>query len=128
MVKLFRMLGVVMVAVHLTMGCSWHHAHGCEDHGGSTLAHNGLPDGRCGDDDGSPSDHGSHDCKRSACSFVSPSRSVMSALDLPVRLVLAASLDVGPSCESIRSSQCFVTAGRLLMPVRLHLANQVQLI
>jgi hypothetical protein len=129
MAELLRILSVATVAVHLTMGCCWHHAHGCEDGRNPATARDSAVLGvQCPDSYGCQSDHGSSDCRQPKCSFVFPNRSILSAADVPDRLTLTASLDAEQFRESIGSQQCFVTASRLLMPVRLHLANQVLLI
>jgi hypothetical protein len=130
MARLFRMLVVATMAVHLTMGCCWHHTHGCE--GSNALASPGhcttLGGLCCCDCD--HSDHGSYGCNEPRCSFVPSNRLVRNvfAPGAHVQTLFTAVLDGQSSAKWIGFSQRFSTVDRFLPPVRPHLANQVLLI
>lgn len=130
MSRLFRILTAVVFAVHLMVGCCAHHAHACDSKGDVQPAHGQCPDSRSGSHEGETdhSDHGPQDCQGSPCSIVastSPSSHAFAQSSLPFVTVL---LTDQPSLVGIDSEQHFFATGWLLLPVRLHLANQVMLI
>jgi len=130
MSRLFRILTAVVFAVHLMVGCCWHHAHACESKDDVQPTHWQCPDSHSGSHDGDKdhSDHGPQDCQGSQCSFVassSPNSHSFAQSSQPFVTVL---LTDQPSLVGISSEQhCFPT-GRLLLSVRLYLVNQVLLI
>ncbi len=126
---LLRILTAAVFTAHLTLGCCSHHAHGCEGKDRPSPAHgDATPDGQCPESGSDHSHHGPQDCEGAKCSFVSPSRTVSSSFVPPVQASFVALLDDQPSQAGIGSEQHVLAAGRLLLPVRLHLANQVLLI
>jgi hypothetical protein len=129
MAKLCRIATAAMLAVHITVGCCAHHAHGCEGKDCSSSAHgDATHDGQCPGRGAGNSHHGSHDCHGEKCSFVSPSRTVSDSLVLPFQAFFAPSLDNQLPPVGMGRGRDFLASGRLLLPVRLHLANQVLLI
>jgi hypothetical protein len=127
MIGFFRILTAATLALHLMMGCCWHHAHACElaaasDHGGATH------DGHCSHGGCGHSHHGTHQCKGERCSFVSLSRSVNISITFSFQTSSTALLDKQIPGVGSGRQQCIMAAGWLLLPVRLHLANQILLI
>jgi hypothetical protein len=124
---LCRILIAVTLVVHLTAGCCAHHAHACEGTLRSPHGHTTY-DGPCLSSDSDHLHHGTNDCEGERCSFVSPSRAVSDSLAFSFQTFFTPLLDdqlspVGFGCEEMPFA-----SGRLLLPVRLHLANQVLLI
>jgi hypothetical protein len=129
MAGLCRILVAATLVVHLTVGCCWHHAHGCEGKDRPTPPHSDAThDGQCSKSSIDHSQHGPQGCEGAKCSFVSSSRTVSDSFVQPVQASFVALLDDQPSLVGIGSEQYSPTSGRLLPPVRLHLANQVLLI
>lgn len=130
MAGLFRVLTVVTLTVHLTMGCCWHHAHGCPDDASQASSpHQAMPGAACSCND-APSDHGSHGCHEPKCSFVAASRLVVDATAASgfAQATSGALLNDPSSREGFSSFSLLSSMDRLLPPVRLHLAHQVLLI
>ena len=128
---LFRILIAVVFAAHLTVGCCSHHAHACDNSGHSSPAQGAATPGQYSDSSSSGVDHanrGPQDCQGAQCSTVSPRRTVIDSLVPPFQASFAPLFDDLASLVSVVSEQHFFSAGRLLLPVRLHLANQVLLI
>ena len=126
MVGLCRILIAAMLTVHLTVGCCSHHAHGCKGTNRAFLAHDAvMPCGQCPESGGDHSQPGPRDCQGGKCSFVSSTRPASSTFAAPFQVSFAAFLGESPSLVSIRREQHSLTSGWLLLPVRLHLANQV---
>ncbi len=122
-----RILIAGTLVVHLTVGCCGHHAHACE--GDFSLAHrDATQDGQCRANECDHSHHGANDCQGARCSFVSSSRPVSDRLVPPHQASFSALLYDRPSLVGFSPEQPTLSSGRLLLPVRLHLANQVLLI
>jgi hypothetical protein len=126
--SLFRILNTALLVAHFTVGCCAHHAHACEAKGRLSPAQDATsPDGQRPD----AADHshqGPGDCLGSACWVVSPERAVLDGFVPPCRplVVLPPSKPLSPA--DLASERRFAPVGRLLLPVRLHLADQVLLI
>ena len=129
MAKLCRIVTAAILVVHLIVGCCAHHAHACDGHGHSPSARgDATSGGRCPESGGDHSRHGPKDCQGAKCSFVSPSRTVSDSFVPPLQASCARLLDDPASPLGVGSEQHSRATGRLLLPVRLHLANQVLLI
>lgn len=127
MAGLCRVLIAGTLVVHVTVGCCWHHAHACERN--LSLAYrDATHDGQSPENSGDHSQHGVNDCQGARCSFVFSSRAVSDLLVQPLQVSFAALLYDQPSLVGFCSEQPCLASGRLLLPVRLHLANQVLLI
>ena len=126
MSRLFRILTAVVFAVHLMMGCCWHHAHACEGKGDVQPTHGQCPDSH--DSETDHSQHGPQDCQESQCSFVASISPNSHWFAQPSQAFVAVLLTDQPSRVGAGyEPHCFAT-GRLLPPVRLYLVNQVLLI
>jgi hypothetical protein len=129
MARLCRILIAATLTVHLTVGCCWHHAHGCEGNSSLSSTHSDAPhDDQCPESSGDHSQHGTEDCQGAKCSFVSPNRTINDSLVQPLPAFSAELLDDQLPLVGIGREQHVLSSGRLLLPVRLHLANQVLLI
>ena len=129
MARLCRILIAATLVVHLTVGCCSHHAHACEGKDRPSPAHSdATPDGQCHGQSADHSHHGAEDCREEKCSFVSPNRTVSDSFVLPLQAFFVALLDDQLPLVGIGREQHTLSSGRLLLPVRLHLANQVLLI
>lgn len=132
MVLLCRIVTAAIFVVHLTVGCCAHHAHACDGQGQSSPAQEfTTPGGQCQDGRGEQADHTDHgpqDCQGAKCSVVSLGRPVIDLVASPCQASFALLFDDPLSLVSAASEQYFFPTGRLLLPVRLHLANQVLLI
>jgi hypothetical protein len=131
MAGLWRVLTVAAFVTHLWVGCCAHHAHACE---GAVHSDRGdaATHGDCSGDRDSHLDHGQHgphDCQASPCSFVLPNSPANDSN--PCGQTLHGSylppLDALPSQTGYSYGQ-HTLCDRFPLPVRLHLANQVQLI
>jgi len=128
MAGLCRMLIAATLVVHLTVGCCSHHAHASDGRDSSIPAQGAAtPDGQCSGRGVGHTHHGPQDCQGGKCSVVSPNRTVVDSLVPAFKAFCAPLLDDLASLVGVVSEQLF-PAGRLLLPVRLHLANQVLLI
>lgn len=129
MVRLLRILSIVMLVVYLTVGCCAPHAQMCDSHHACTAAHGGMlcerPCGDCGCD---PPNQEHRKCQdrryfvaklRRGCDDFSP---------LPLPASFAVLTEARISLATIDGRPPLPASGRLLIPVRLHLANQVLLI
>ena len=129
MADLQRILVALTLVVHLTMGCCLHHAHGCEDSDPLAEAHHGaMPGGQCPESDSDHSPHGAQNCQGVKCYFILPNHTVSDSVIQPFHASFAVLLDDLFLPVGIDSGLHDQPAGRLLPPVRLHLANQVLLI
>jgi hypothetical protein len=126
MVRLFRILTAVVLAVHLMVGCCWHHAHACESKGDTQSTHGQCPDSH--DSGADHSQHGPQDCRGSQCSFVASSNLNSHSLSQPSQTFVLVSLADQPSLVGMGSEQHFFATGRFPLSVRLYLVNQVLLI
>jgi len=119
------------------VGCCSHHSHGCEGdlsgpiddlatHGGHCS--HATRDGEHSNSGCDHSHHGTSDCQGATCSFLSSSRTVADSFAPTVEAPLAALLNDQPSLARFSPEQCPLSSGRLLLPVRLHLVDQVLLI
>ncbi len=132
MARLCRLFIAATLVLHLTVGCCWHHAHACEGRGDMPPASgHPLPDGQCPDGSGSRANHTHHgpqDCRGGTCSAVMSNQIARDWLARP-SLAFVVPLASGPSSLlGLSWEQRSISTGRLLLPVRLHLANQVLLI
>jgi hypothetical protein len=125
MSRLFRILTAVVFAVHLMVGCCWHHAHACESEVDVHPAHEQCADSH--DSGTNHSQHGPQDCQESQCSFVAAVSPSSHWLAQPSQACVGV-LTGQPSLVGAGSEQHCFTAGRLLLSVRLYLVNQVLLI
>lgn len=130
MVKPLHVLTVVMLTIHLMMGCCWHHAHGGHEGTPTSVDHLSATDAApsCPDD---LSNHGSRGCYEPPCSFVASGRPVVNAMTVSwcSQAVLGVLLNDSSSTEDFSaSSRRLLAVDRPSLPVRLHLANQVLLI
>lgn len=129
---LIRILTAATLTVHLMVGCCAHHAHACGSQVHSPLAQGtATPDGQCPSSSDSGADHanhGPHDCQGSKCSFVSSSSPDSNSFSQPFQASVTLLLDDQHPLVGTGSEQHFSATGWLLLPVRLHLANQVMLI
>jgi hypothetical protein len=126
MAGLARILSIAALIVHLMVGCCSHHAQGYESKDCSAATGEPTPDGRC--TQCLCDHHGTEDCQRCKCFLPSPRRTVAGSVLLRFQTSFAALPDDRLSGAGIASHVRFRATGRLLMPVRLHLANQVLLI
>ena len=124
-----RILSMATLIAQLMLGCCLPHAHGCETelcfsavHCDTTL-HGQCLHCRC-----DQSHHGTQDCRGGKCSFVSPRRTIGGSLVPSFQASFAALLDDRLSRGATGLQQQLGGTGRLMLPVRLHLANQVLLI
>jgi hypothetical protein len=123
-----RILSIATLIVHLMVGCCSHHAQGCESKDRSAATSDAAPDGlgpQCGCEN---SHHGTADCQGGKSSLASPRRTVAGSVIPRFQASFAALPDDQRSGVDIGSRERFRATGRLLMPVRLHLANQILLI
>lgn len=132
MVLLCRIVTAAIFVVHLTVGCCVHHAHACDSQGHSSPADEpATPDDQCPESGGSHADHTHHgpqDCQGATCSVIPSNQTVGGLRGQPVQtLVVPLLTDLSSLVGSVSEQHSF-GAGRLLLPVRLHLANQVLLI
>jgi hypothetical protein len=139
-----RVITAVAFAVHVMVGCCSHHAHAEE------CTHDAAPANTFSTPDGASLGHWAvhaepvqSECQGQKCLFVRPTNDVLVDLlrqiDSVPSLALPsdgiASLLLASSRHSISQhflsqhffSQHFFSTGRLLMPIRLHLADQVLL-
>jgi hypothetical protein len=127
----YRILTAAFLVIHLMVGCCAHHAHACEGQPRTSppAGDNTLPHGLCPDAHHDHSHHGTHDCQGAKCSFVPSPNKTIARLLIQVFEIPTVSLveDVLASYRRF-SGQHICLTGRLLLPVRLHLANQVLLI
>lgn len=129
MVRLSHNLSIAMLVVYLVVGCCAYHVHGCESKHTSCVTHSDTTvDGQCSECRCDPSHQGPRDCQSRKCFRASPRRPVGE----PFGSLFQASVAVLPNAHFPRlpmglQHQSLAT-GRLLLPVRLHLANQVMLI
>jgi hypothetical protein len=133
--EFYRILTAAMLAVHLMVGCCSHHAHACDNKDRPSLAHSDAShDGdQCPESGDDYSHHGPQNCQGERCSYlaptVSPNQTVSDSLTLSFQTVfMALPDDQLPLVGFGPEQQLSLAAGRLLLPVRLHLANQVLLI
>jgi hypothetical protein len=132
MSKLLRILTAAVLTVHLTMGCCLHHAHACESTNCTLPATAASShDSHCHDSPSNDSDHSKHGpqkCKGEKCSFVPPSLTASHSLTQPLQGFVITLIEETTSPKGIVAEQNFFATGRLPLPLRLHLANQVLLI
>lgn len=140
MAAVWRVLTAAMVVTHFTVGCCVHHTHACDASARlfSPLAdrspdHAGPGDHLkpCSGDHDGCADHSHqepHGCKGTTCSAVrhEPSLDFPCGNPAPAVIELPAAGDVDLSATAREDN--LLSTGRLLLPVRLHLANQVLLI
>jgi len=128
MVRLCRILSIAVLVVNLMVGCCAHDVQGCESKRtsattyGDTTLQGQCPGCRC-----NQPHHGPRECQGRKFSF-SPRRFVGRSWSLPLRASLAGLPNADFSRLAVGLHQPFRASGRLLLPVRLHLANQVLLI
>jgi hypothetical protein len=133
--EFYRILTAAMLAVHLMVGCCWHHAHACDAKDCSSRAHHDASHdrGQCPESGDGHSHHGPQNCQGERCSYLAPTislnQTVSNSLTLSFQTVFVALPDDRLPLVGFGPDRQFsLTSGRLLLPVRLHLANQVLLI
>lgn len=135
-------LTAAFLAAHTVLGCCWHHVHACgHEHDPLGLAgwqHGG--DLRHGHSAGVSAPSGDRhpdrdECRGSKCDFLAAKDESVVTKNLTARPPSAACQLAGLPCLAVDRSPAggllhpaLVRAGVLLLPVRLHLANQVLLI
>ena len=127
---LSRILSIGLLVVHLMVCCCYSdHARGCESKLCSSPVHSDAASDEQGPQCGcNHSHHGTQGCQGVKCSLVSPRRTVSRSLIPPFQASFVALPDGQLTRVAIGSQQHSQATGRLLLPVRLHLANQVLLI
>ena len=131
---LLRILTAVVFTAHLTVGCCSHHAHACDGQGhlppaqGTATTHGQCPESPGSAAEADHANHGPQECQGGKCSVASQRATGSNPFPPPSHAFVAPLLDSASSLVGAGSEQHFFSAGRLLLPVRLHLANQVLLI
>jgi hypothetical protein len=131
MVGFFRILIAVVFTAHMIVGCCLHHAHADDAKRCPSAAQENTTQSQCPDSHESGADHSqkdSQDCQGSKCSVVSTTSSVGYSIAQHVKVFVTTLLVDGSSLTGSATNQHSFSAGRLLLPVHLHLANQVLLI
>ena len=128
--RLSRILSIGLLVVHLMVCCCCSdRVRGCEGKPCSSPIHSGAASDKqnpqCGCDH---SHHGTPGCQGVKCSLVSPRRILGGSPIRTFQASLVALPDGQLSRSAIGSLQHSQATGRLLLAVRLHLANQVLLI
>lgn len=135
--SLLHNLSAAILVVHLLVGCCAHHAHDCPQtcdarHSEGTEDDAGAPcDGHSHDEQGQTTNHhhGPNECHGVKCSFVRTTNETMAkAFFQPCQAHVTPDFDALFASSGVFADQHLYPAGRLLLPVRLHLANQVLLI
>jgi len=124
---LLHSLTVVALLAHLMLGCCVHHSHAAaasiDDHGCCDATHAEVAGGHECSDDRHP-DYGT--CKGGRCWFLrSPGTDAFFWEISPSPILV---LPDTPAIADVSGAACSFSSGRLLLPVRLHLANLVLLI
>lgn len=132
MIRLFRILTAVVLMAHLLLGCCVHHAHACDDMRHSPpIRGSAFFETHCSEDCDKDTDHsnpGSQRCQGEKCSFVRPSPVANDSPTQPLSVFIVPLIEGTISPKGIGSEQRFSASGRIPMPLRLHLLNQVLLI
>lgn len=129
MIRFSRTLSIVLLVVRLMAGCCTHYAHGCESkHTSSATQNAAILEGQCPESGCDCSHHGPGECQRPKCSLASPRRPLGSSSSPPLQASFAGLPNAYFSRLATSLHQQSRATGRLLLPVRLHLANQVLLI
>ena len=133
MSRLTRILTAVAFIVHMLLGCCAHHVHAgqgkdCQPSTQGTPASDAqTPDSH--ESGPEHSHHASHDCQGAKCTFVPSSPKSGNLPVQPFSQWFATPLvqDLSSPAGIADRQHCFA-AGGLLLPIRLHLANQVLLV
>jgi hypothetical protein len=129
MARLCRILIAATLVVHLMVGCCSHHAHASDDRDCPRPPHRDrAPDGPCLGHAPDHAHHGPQDCQGEKCSFVSPHRVMSESLVQPFQAFFVALSDDHLPLAGFGPGRPSLASGRLLLPVRLHPANQVLLL
>ena len=129
MIRLSRTLSIVLLVVRLMVGCCTHYAHGCESkHTSSATQDAAKLEGQCPECGCDSSHHSPGECQRPKCSMASPRRPAGGSSSPPLQASFAGLPNAHLPRQAIGLHQQSRTTGHLLLPVRLHLANQVLLI
>jgi hypothetical protein len=129
MIRFSRTLSIALLVVRLMVGCCTHYVHGCESKHISSATHSGATlEGQCPECGCDHSHHGPGECQRPKCSLASPRRPVGGSFSPPLQASFAGLPHAHLPRQAIGLHQQSRTTGHLLLPVRLHLANQVLLI
>ena len=129
MAGLCRILIAATLVVHLTVGCCSHHAHACDGKDCPLPAHcDATPDGQCPGHGTDHSHHGAKDCQGEKCSFIFPSRIVGDSPVEPFRAHFVALPNDQLPLAVVGREHLTLASCRQLLPVPLHLTNQVLLI
>lgn len=130
MARLLCILSITLLVVHLMVGCCCaYHAHICESKHASSAIHNAAAlEKKCPECICDRSHDGPLECRGCKCSLALPPRPVGG----PFSLKFLASFAVLNAADfprpAISLHQQSRATGSLLLPIRLHLANQVLLI
>lgn len=129
MVRLARNVCIAILTVHLAVGCCANCARRCETKRASWAPHRDtVLESRCAECQCSHPRHGPGQCKYDKRSTTSRRRPTGGSSSPLVSASFAVLLEGRlPRCAR-SAKQPFHGSGRLLLPVRLHLANQVLLI
>ena len=130
MARLHCILSIALLVVYLMVDCCCAcHAHSCGSGHDCSATHNvaalevKCPECICDD-----SHHGPLGCRGCKCSWALPRRPLGSSFSVKIQASCAALTDAGLPRAAINLYKNFRATGSLLLPVRLHLANQVFLI
>ena len=134
MSSLLNNLTAAILVVHLVVGCCAHHAHDCpqtcDARHSQGMGHDaGAPcDAHSSDEPGQTTDHhhGTNECQGAKCSYLRTANDTIAKAFLQPRLAHVTPMLADDSAlVGVFSEQHTLASGRLLLPVRLHLANQV---
>jgi hypothetical protein len=132
MSRLIRIITAAMFTAHIMLGCCIHHAHACESQGDALpVQGTAAQDCQCPDDHGCQtqhSNHGSQGCKGEKCCFVHSNLTAGNSLVQLSRMFVTPLFQDVSSPDVTVKQRHSIDTGRLLTPLRLHLANQVLLI
>lgn len=127
MARLSRILGIALLVVHLMVGCCC--AHGYENTHARLATHSDATlQGQCPECRCDHSHHGTRRCRGCNCPFVSPRRLVGGSSSPKCHASFSVLTNAHFPWLAISLHQDPWVTGRLPLPVRLHLANQVLLI
>ena len=128
MARLSDILSVALLVAHLMVGCCCAcHLHACESDRAFSASHGtAKPDVGCPQCICDHSHHGPRECPGYKCSFVSHRRLVKGSCNLKLPASIVVLTDAGFPRMAIALHGR--TTGHVLLPIRLHLANQILLI
>ena len=130
MARLPCILSIALLVVHLMVDCCCAcRAHGCEsEHASAAICNAETLEVKCPECICDHSHHGPRECRGCKCFLTVPRRQVGGSFSLKFQASFAVSTDADFPRPAISLHQRSRATGHLLLPVRLHLANQVLLI